>query len=75
MNWCVFVPAYGRVYETKDEVLQAFHGNKDFRCIYNGYEAYSTKREMLELSDCRSFELRYGSRHEKVAAHTEIENG
>jgi hypothetical protein len=73
IDWCVFIPAYGRVYSTADEVLLAFHSNKDFRCVFNGYEAYSTKREMLELSDCRGFELRYGARHERCTSHVELE--
>jgi hypothetical protein len=76
IEWCIFIPAYDRVYETADEVLLAFHSNKvDFRCIVNGFEAYSTKREMLELSDCRGFEIRYGKRHEKVTTHVELERG
>jgi hypothetical protein len=74
IDWCVFIPAYGRVYITADEVLLAFHSNKDFRCVVNGFEAYSTKREILELSDCRGFEIRYGERHEKCTAHVELEN-
>ena len=72
IDWCVFIPAYGRQYLTADEVLLAFHSNKDFRCVYHGFEAYSTKREMLELSMCTGFELRYGKRHERVTTHVEL---
>jgi len=73
INWCIFLPAYGRVYMTADEVLTAFHSNKDFTCIANGQQAYSTKREMIELWDIRGFELRYGKRHERCTTHVELE--
>jgi hypothetical protein len=73
IDWCVFIPAYGRVYETAEDALKAFHSNKDFRCVVNGFEAYSTKREILELSDCRGFEIRYGRKHEHCTMHVEIE--
>lgn len=64
MAYHTLTPAYGAVYTTKREVVDAWVGNKDFRLVTTGQ--YLTKTEANKHLPGDSFEIRYGRRLEKV---------
>ena len=64
MAYHTLTPAYGAVYTTKREVIQAWNENLDFRLTTTG--------QYLNLADANkylpgdSFEIRYGKNLEKA---------
>ena len=66
MAYHTLTPAYGKVYTTKREVVDAWVGNTDFRLATTGQ--YLTRSEAKKYLPGDSFEIRYGKNLEKVVA-------
>ena len=64
MAYHTLTPAYGKVYTTKREVVDAWVGNTDFRLATTGQ--YLTRSEAKKYLPGDSFEIRYGKNLEKV---------
>ena len=60
----VLTPAYGAVYTTKRQVVDAWVGNKDFQVAITGQ--YLTREEAAHYLPGDFFQIRYGARLEKV---------
>ena len=64
MAYHTLTPAYGAVYTTKREVVDAWVGNKDFRLTATGQ--YLNRSGAQKYLPGDSFEIRYGKSLEKV---------
>ena len=64
MAYHTLTPAYGKVYTTKREVVDAWVGNKDFRHVVTGQ--YLNRSGANHYLPGDSFEIRYGKNLEKV---------
>ena len=60
----VLTPAYGAVYTTKRQVVDAWVGNKDFQVAITGQ--YLTREEAAHYLPGDFFQIRYGKNLEKV---------
>lgn len=60
----VLTPAYGVIYTTKREVVDAWVGNKDFRDAET--RRYLNRADANKYLPGDSFEIRYGKHQEKV---------
>ena len=64
MAYHILIPAYGRVYTTKREVVDAWVGNSDFRLETTGQ--YLNRSGANQYLPGDSFEIRYGKSLQKV---------
>lgn len=64
MAYHTLTPAYGAIYTTKREVVDAWVGNKDFRLATTGQ--YLNRTDANKHLPGDSFEIRYGKNLEKV---------
>ncbi len=61
------LPAYGRDYKSKEDVLAAWHSNKDF-VVANAGGSYINKEDLVAHGDnVTVIELRYDGRRRVIA--------
>jgi hypothetical protein len=69
MKTAVLIPAYGRRYLEKDDVLDAFTSNKDFiqkTVTDKWFGKYCNCSDLMKYSDYTHVELRYGQYNEHL---------